>query len=64
MEEDKEPSGENGNEAAQPPRKGSKEWVYDKIPLSVKQLDIIIVVLIAALIIFFVLGALKGNGII
>ena len=64
MEEDKEPSVENGDGAAQPPRKGSKEWVYDKIPISVKQLDIIIVVLIAALIVFFVLGALKGNGII
>ncbi len=41
-----------------------KEKVYDKIPLSVKQLDIIIVLLIIAFFVFFALGALKGNGII
>jgi len=47
-----------------PLTKGPKENFYDKIPLSKKQLDIIIVILVAALIIFFILGALVGNGII
>jgi hypothetical protein len=44
--------------------KSSKENLYDKIPLSKKQLDIIIAILIAAIIVFFVFGALIGNNII
>ena len=44
-------------------KKGAKENLYDKIPLTVKQLDIIIVVMIALFIVFFVIGILKGNGI-
>ena len=44
-------------------KKGVKENLYDKIPLSVKQLDIIITVMIVLFIVFFVIGILKGNGI-
>ena len=44
--------------------KGRKESLYDKIPLTLKQLDIIIVFLVIALIVFLVLGALFGNGIL
>ncbi len=46
------------------PPKGLKENLYDKIPLTVKQLDIIIILLILAFIFFFVVGALKGRGIL
>ena len=42
--------------------KGPKESLYDKIPLTVKQLDIIIILLIAAFFVFFILGALAGRG--
>ena len=45
-------------------KKGAKENLYDKIPLTIKQLDIIIVVMIALFIVIFVIGVLKGNGII
>ena len=45
-------------------KKGAKENFYDKIPLTVKQLDVIIMVMIALFIVFFVIGILKGNGII
>ena len=41
-----------------------KESFYDRIPLSVKKLDIIIIVLSAALIVFFILGVLAGNGVL
>ena len=41
--------------------KGAKECLYDKIPLTLKQLDIIIAVMIALFIIFFVIGVLKGK---
>jgi len=41
-----------------------QEHIYDRIPLSKKQLDVIIIVLIIALLGFFILGALKGNGVI
>ena len=41
-----------------------KESFYDKIPLSKKQLDVIIVVLMVALVAFFIIGALIGNGLI
>ena len=44
-------------------KKGAKENLYDKIPLTVKQLDIIIVVMIVLFIVLFVIGILKGNGI-
>ena len=44
--------------------KGKKEELYDKIPLTKKQLDIIIVILIAAIVLFLVFGALIGNGIL
>ena len=40
--------------------KGAKENLYDKIPLTVKQLDIIIAVMIALFMVFFVIGVLKG----
>ena len=45
-------------------KKGAKENLYDKIPLTVKQLDIIIAVMIALFVVFFVVGVLKGNKII
>ena len=50
----------------QPPadHKSAKERLYDKIPLTVKQLDVIIVICIAVIIFAFVFGALKGNGIL
>jgi len=44
--------------------KGKKEELYDKIPITKKQLDVIIIILFAALIIFLVLGTLVGNRII
>ena len=48
-----------------PPKKiPRKESIYDKIPLSKKQLDVIIVILMVALVVFFILGALIGNGLI
>jgi len=50
-------------EAHKPPAKNyTKEGIYDKIPLTKKQLDVIIVVLIVAIVVFLVLGILKGNG--
>lgn len=45
-------------------KKGRKESLYDKIPLTKKQLDIIIIFLAAAIIIFLLIGTLLGNGII
>ena len=44
--------------------KGAKENLYDKIPLTLKQLDIIIVVMLVLFVVVFILGVLKGNGII
>jgi len=44
--------------------KAPKESFYDKIPLSKKQLDIIIIFLVAAMIITLIIGALIGNGVI
>ena len=44
-------------------KKGAKENLYDKIPLTLKQLDIIIVVMILLFIVFLIIGVLKGNGI-
>ena len=46
------------------PEKNAKERLYDKIPFTKKQMDIIIAVLIVAFVVLFVLGALKGNGLI
>ena len=40
---------------------GTKEHIYDRIPLSKKQLDVIIIVLIIALLFFFIVGAIVGN---
>ena len=44
--------------------KAPKESIYDKIPLSEKQLNIIIILLVAAIIAFLIIGTLLGNGII
>ena len=52
------------DEKAPPIVKGKKEEIYDKIPITKKQLDIIIIILFAALIVFLVLGTLVGNRII
>jgi hypothetical protein len=62
MQEDREPA--ENHEIKPPIYKGTKENLYDKIPLSKKQLNIIIVILIVAIIVFLTLGALIGNGII
>ena len=51
------------NEATEKIEKGAKENLYDKIPVTLKQLDIIIAVMIALFVAFFVIGVLKGNGI-
>jgi len=48
--------------AESPDEKGRKESLYDKIPLTKRQLDVIIAILIAAIIIFLTLGALIGNN--
>ena len=61
MEDGKEPLERLGT--TPPDNKGAKEHFYDNIPLSKKQLNIIIVVLIVAIIVFFVIGALMGNGV-
>ncbi|MEG0913592.1 MAG: hypothetical protein RSB78_04970 [Oscillospiraceae bacterium] len=44
--------------------KNPKEKLYDKIHLSVKQMDIILIVLFALLIGALIIGTLKGNGLI
>jgi len=44
--------------------KPTQKNLYDRIPLTVKQLDIIIMVMISLFVVFFVIGVLKGNGII
>ncbi len=46
------------------PYKNPKEKLYDKIHLSVKQLDIIIAIIVAGLVIALTLGILTGNKII
>ena len=45
-----------------PAFKNAKEHVYDKIPLTAHQMDIIIGVLLAAIVVFLVLGVLVGNA--
>ena len=42
--------------------KNLKEKLYDKIPISLKSLDIIIAALVVLLVIFLLLGYLDGNG--
>jgi len=44
----------------QEPAKGFKESIYDKIPLTVRQLDVIIIVLAVAFVVFLALGIWKG----
>ena len=41
-----------------------KESLYDRIPLTLKQLDVIIIILAIILIAALVIGTLKGNGIL
>jgi hypothetical protein len=55
---------EINNAPAVTPGPNAKERFYDKIPLTVKQLNVIIVIIILAIILFLVVGALVGNGII
>jgi len=62
--EQKEDEKDEKDEKTPPLVKGKKEELYDKIPITKKQLDIIIIILFAALIIFLVLGTLVGNRII
>ena len=63
MGEDKESVNEN-SDINSSDNKGAKESFYDKIPLSKKQLDVIIIVLVCAIIVFLVLGALIGNRVL
>ena len=57
MEEDKKEEGIDINYYAR-----KKEEVYDKLNLSLKQIDLIIAVLVVLLIIALVVGSLKGRG--
>ena len=57
MEEDKKEEGIDINYYAK-----KKEEVYDKLNLSLKQIDLIIAVLVILLIIALVVGSLKGRG--
>ena len=43
-------------------KKGPKEHFYDKIPLTARQLDIIIIALAALFIVALAVGAFVGNG--
>ena len=43
---------------------GMKESLYDKIPVTLKQLDVFIAVMVVLFIAFLTIGILKGNGII
>jgi len=47
------------SDGPEPEFKGWKERLYDKVPLSVHALDIIIKVLIAAIVVCILLGMLK-----
>lgn len=47
-----------------PPLLPFKERLYAKVKIKVKTLDMIIGVLVVAIIVCIVVGALKGNGII
>ena len=44
--------------------KGPKERLYDKIPLNIRQLDIVIICLVVAFVVFLIMGILAGRGII
>ena len=63
--ENEHENGQNSDREQKPSENdGFKESVYDKIPLTKKQLDIIIIILMIALIGFLVFGVLVGNGIL
>ena len=47
------------NQIEDPNAKNAKERLYDKIPITVKQLDVIIVCLVIAFVVVLVLGILK-----
>ena len=59
-----ETNGTNDSNKKAEIKKGAKENLYDKLPFTIKQLDIVITVMIVLFVVFFVVGALKGNGII
>ena len=63
MKEEETPAGEVKPEQ-QEKSQGVKEDLYDKIPLSKKQLDIIIVILIIAFLTVLTFGVLVGNDIL
>lgn len=63
MKEEETPAGEVKPEQ-QEKSQGVKEDLYDKIPLSKKQLDIIIVILIIAFLAVLTFGVLVGNDIL
>jgi len=55
---------EKNSDKEKPVSKSAKEDLYDKIPITKKQLDILIAILFAALIILLVFGTLVGNRIL
>lgn len=62
----KTPAQEDAPQAPQKntgPPKSAKEELYDKIPLSYKQVDIIVKVLLAVLGILVIIGVITGSGI-
>jgi len=63
VKEEETPAGEVKPEQ-QEKSQGVKEDLYDKIPLSKKQLDIIIVILIIAFLAVLTFGVLVGNDIL
>ncbi len=48
-------------EAAKPGPQNAKEQLYDKIPLSYKQVDILVKVLVGVLVVALVVGVLTGS---
>lgn len=65
--EEKQPQQDKPLKAPEPKKDAfrlSVENFYDKIPLTVKQLDLIIIGGLILIVILLVVGALKGNGIL
>ena len=51
-------------QGAPPPAKNAIHRFYDKLPVTYKQVDIAVKILVALFIIFLVVGVLKGNGVL
>jgi hypothetical protein len=59
MSQKNKPSAENSGKDTKSDIQTSKESVYDKIPLTIKQLDILIIILIITIVVAFILGVRK-----